>query len=68
MNLFVRLLLDIRIDLLDLVSIFLESRRVSFRQSGIVAKTDAVASGSRIITVVRVFTVKADRIFVCALP
>ena len=47
-----RLLLDIRTDFLPLPSGVEELRRVSLRQSGIDAKTDAVASGSRTIALV----------------
>jgi hypothetical protein len=68
MNLFVRLLLEMRIDFRDLVSVFMESRRVFFRQSGIVAKTDAVGSGSRTADAIRVLVVKANRLFVSTLP
>jgi hypothetical protein len=53
-----RLLLDIRTDFLPFPSGVDELRRVSLRQSGIDAKTDAVASGSRVIDLVCVVFVK----------
>jgi len=58
MNRFVRLLLEMRVDFLDFISLFVSSR-VLFRQSGIAAKTDTVASGSRIAAVIWVLVVKA---------
>jgi len=53
-----RLLLDIKTDFLPLPSGVDDLRSVSLRQSGIDAKTDAVASGSRTIVLVRVVFVK----------
>lgn len=47
MNLFVRLLLEMRADFLDFASLLVSSKML-FKQSGIVAKTDIVASGSEI--------------------
>jgi len=44
-----RLLLEIKTDFLPLPSVVADSRRTSLRQSGIEARTDAVASGSRAI-------------------
>jgi hypothetical protein len=52
------LLLEIKTDFLPLPSGVDESRRTSFRQSGIDANTDAVASGSRTIDLVREVFVK----------
>jgi hypothetical protein len=68
MNLFVRLLLEISVDLLVFVSLFAESRRVLLRQSGIVAKIEAVGSGSQTAVDVCVLVVKVDRILVLILP
>ncbi len=67
MNRFVRLLLEMRVDFLDFISLFV-SRRVFFRQSGIAAKTDMVASGSRIAVVIWILVVKAYHVLVPALP
>ena len=53
-----RLLLEIKTDFLPLPSVVADSRRTSLRQSGIEAKTDAVASGSRIMDLVCVLFVK----------
>lgn len=53
-----RLLLDIKTDFLPLPSGVDELRSVSLRQSGIDAKIDAVASGSRTIVLVCVVFVK----------
>lgn len=53
-----RLLLDIKTDFLPLPSGVDELRSVSLRQSGIDAKIDAVASGSRTIDLVCVIFVK----------
>lgn len=53
-----RLLLEINTDFLPFPSAVDESRSVSFRQSGIEAKTDGVASGSRTIDLVCVVLVK----------
>ena len=53
-----RLLLDIKTDFLPLPSGVDDLRSVSLRQSGIDAKTDAVASGSRTIVLVCVVFVK----------
>ena len=53
-----RLLLDIKTDFLPLPSGVDELRSVSFKQSGIESKTDAVASGSRTIDLVCVLFVK----------
>ena len=53
-----RLLLDIKTDFLPFPSGVDELRSVSLRQSGIDAKTDAVASGSRTIVLVCVVFVK----------
>ena len=53
-----RLLLDIKTDFLPLPSGVDELRSVSLRQSGIDAKTDAVASGSRTVVLVCVVFVK----------
>jgi hypothetical protein len=47
-----RLLLEIKTDFLPLPSGVDEVRRTSLRQSGIEARTDAVASGSRAIDLV----------------
>lgn len=67
MNRFVRLLLEMRVDFLDFISLFV-SRRVFFRQSGIAAKTDMVASGSRIAAVIWILVVKAYHVLVPVLP
>jgi len=56
------------VDFLDFTSLFLESRRVSFRQSGIAARTDAEGSGSRADDDVCVLVVKANRLLVLTLP
>ncbi len=53
-----RLLLDIKTDFLPFPSGVDDLRSVSLRQSGIDAKTDAVASGSRTIVLVCVVFVK----------
>ena len=53
-----RLLLDIKTDFLPFPSGVDELRSVSLRQSGIDAKIDAVASGSRTNDLVRVVFVK----------
>ena len=53
-----RLLLEIKTDFLPLPSGVDELRSVSLRQSGIDAKIDAVASGSRTIVLVCVLFVK----------
>ncbi len=53
-----RLLLDIKTDFLPFPSGVDELRSVSLRQSGIDAKIDAVASGSRTIVLVCVVFVK----------
>ena len=53
-----RLLLDIKTDFLPLPSGVDDLRSVSLRQSGIEAKTDTVASGSRAIDLVCVLFVK----------
>jgi len=53
-----RLLLDIKTDFLPFPSGVDELRSVSLRQSGIDAKTDAVAFGSRTIDLVCVVFVK----------
>ena len=53
-----RLLLDIKTDFLPLPSVVDELRSVSLRQSGIDAKIDAVASGSRTIDLVCIVFVK----------
>jgi hypothetical protein len=53
-----RLLLDIKTDFLPLPSVVDELRSVSLRQSGIDAKIDAVASGSRTIDLICVVFVK----------
>jgi hypothetical protein len=53
-----RLLLEIKTDFLPLPSGVEELRSVSLRQSGIEAKIDAVASGSRAIDLVCVLFVK----------
>ena len=58
MNRLARLLLDIKTDFLPLPSGVDELMSVSLRQSGIDAKTDAVASGSRTIDLVCVVFVK----------
>ena len=58
MKRFARLLLDIKTDFLPFPSGVDELRSVSLRQSGIDAKTDAVASGSRTIDLVCVLFVK----------
>jgi hypothetical protein len=47
MKRFVRLLLEMSVDFLDLASLFAQSISVLFRQSGIAARTEAVGSGSR---------------------
>jgi len=53
-----RLLLEIKTDFLPLPSVVADSRRTSLRQSGIEARTDAVASGSRAMDLVCVLFVK----------
>jgi len=53
-----RLLLEIKTDFRPLPSAVAESRRTSLRQSGIEAKVDGVASGSRAIDLVCVVFVK----------
>ena len=53
-----RLLLEIKTDFLPLPSAVDELSNVSLRQSGIEARTDAVASGSRTIDLVCVLFVK----------
>ena len=53
-----RLLLEIKTDFRPFPSGVDELRSVSLRQSGIEAKTDAVASGSRTIDLVGVLFVK----------
>ena len=58
MNRLARLLLDIKTDFLPFPSGVDELRSVSLRQSGIEAKTDAVAFGSRTIDLVCVLFVK----------
>ena len=58
MKRFARLLLDIKTDFLPFPSGVDELRSVSLRQSGIDAKIDAVASGSRAIDLVCVVFVK----------
>jgi hypothetical protein len=58
MKRFARLLLDIKTDFLPFLSGIDELRSVSLRQSGIDARTDAVASGSRTIDLVCVALVK----------
>ena len=68
MNRFVRLLLEIRVDFLDFISLLVESRSVPFRQSGIAAKTEAVGSGSRTDEDVCVLVVKVNRLLVLTLP
>ena len=67
MNRFVRLLLEMRVDFLDFVSLFVSSR-VFFRQSGIAAKMDMVASGSRIAAAIWVLVVKAYHVLMPVLP
>jgi len=57
-NRLARLLLEINTDFLPFPSAVEELRRTSFKQSGIDAKTDAVASGSRAIDFVCVLLVK----------
>jgi hypothetical protein len=47
MNLFVRLLLEIKTDFLPLPFVLIASLRASLRHSGIEAKIEGVASGSR---------------------
>lgn len=64
MNRLARLLLDIKTDFLPLLSEVDELRSVSLRQSGIEAKTDAVASGSRVIDLVCVVFVKPGQQFI----
>jgi hypothetical protein len=68
MNRFVRLLLEISVDFLDLTSLFAQSRSVLFRQSGTAAKIDAVGSGSRTADDIGVLVVKANRLLVLTLP
>ena len=58
MNRLARLLLDIKTDFLPLPSGVDELRSVPLRQSGIDARTDAVASGSLTIDLVCVVFVK----------
>ena len=67
MKRFVRLLLEMRVDFLDFISVFVSSR-VFFRQSGIAAKTDIVASGSRIASAMWVLVLKAYHALVSVLP
>jgi len=68
MNRLARLLLDIRTDFLPFPSGVDELRSVSLRQSGIDAKTDAVASGSRTIDLVCVVFVKPVQRLIRAWP
>jgi hypothetical protein len=68
MNRLARLLLDIRTDFLPFPSGVDELRSVSLRQSGIDARTDAVASGSRTIDLVCVVFVKPVQRLIRAWP
>ena len=68
MNRLARLLLDIRTDFLPFPSGVDELRSVSLRQSGIDARTDAVASDSRTIDLVCVVFVKPVQRLIRAWP
>ncbi len=63
-----RLLLDIKTDFLPFPSGVDELRSVSFKQSGIESRTDAVASGSRAIDLVGVLFVKTVQCLALTCP